>query len=76
MERNNAETKQFHDDLLSKNPGVNVTVVDAYRKLEAQLSKLGVKVKRRYSIEPPLGSNRNKLHTVGFRHNKFHNRSD
>lgn len=76
MERNSAETRQFQNDLLSRNPGVNVAVVDAYRKLEAQLSKLGVKVKRRYSIEPPLGSSRNKFHAAGFGHNKFHNRSD
>lgn len=73
METKSKRTGQFQENLLNKNPGVDVMIIDAYRKLELQLLRLGVKVKRRYSIEPPLGFDRNKLHTSGFNRNKSHN---
>ncbi len=76
MKTQSEKAERWQDDLPSKNPSVNVTIVGAYRELELQLLKLGIKVKRRYSIEPPLGFNRNKFHTLGFNRNKFHNQSD
>lgn len=65
MKKQEEKTEQSPDNLLESNPSVNASVVEAYQKLERKLSKLGVRVERHYGIEHPLGSNRNKFHTVG-----------
>ena len=41
---------------------VDRRVVDAYERLEQKLLKLGVVVKPRYSLEPPLGTNETRAH--------------
>ena len=57
--------EQSKDPLLDGNPSVNVSVVDAYQKLEQDLSELGIKVESHYGIEHPLESNRNRFHALG-----------
>ena len=49
-----------HDkqDVLDRNAGVDRTVVAAYRQLERELRQLGVEVRPRYGLEPPLGGGR------------------
>ena len=65
MKRREEKTERSAGDLLQNNPSVSPSVVEAYEKLERQLSKLGVKVERRYGIEHPLGSDRNKFSVSG-----------
>ena len=57
--------QQSKHDVMDRNPNVNVSVVDAYQKLERKLSELGIKVERHYGIEHPLESNRNKFSGLG-----------
>lgn len=48
-------------DILERNAGVDRTVVAAYagyKRLQRELKQLGVEVRPRYSLEPPLGSGR------------------
>ena len=45
-------------DSLDRNAGVDRTVVAAYKRLERELKQLGVEVRPRYTLEPPLGSGR------------------
>ena len=45
-------------DVLNRNAGVDRTVVAAYKRLERELRQLGVEVRPRYALEPPLGSGR------------------
>lgn len=49
-----------HDrrDVLDRNAGVDRTVVAAYKRLERELRQLGVEVRPRYALEPPLGGGR------------------
>lgn len=52
------ETKSPHFDkeaVLRHNAKIDRRVVAAHERLEKKLLKLGVEIKPRYSLEPPLG---------------------
>lgn len=51
-----------HDEVIGRNPKVDVVTVDGFRRLEGELAKLGVVVKPVYRIDPPLGSSRFMTH--------------
>lgn len=42
--------------VLDRNTKVDRTVVASYKRLERELKRLGVEVRPRYTLEPPLGS--------------------
>ena len=44
--------------LLRQGTKIDRQVVAAHERLERKLLKLGVEIKPRYSLEPPLGTNR------------------
>ena len=41
--------------VLTQNRGINKSTVAAHEKLERELKELGVEIKPKYSLEPPLG---------------------
>lgn len=43
------------DEVLRRNPGIDVSVVEAHERLERDLKKIGVEIKPSYNIEPPFG---------------------
>ena len=45
-------------DVLERNAKIDRAVVASYERLERKLKKLGVEVRPRYTLEPPLGSGR------------------
>ena len=45
-------------DVLEHNAGVDRAVVASYKQLERKLKQLGVEVRPRYTLDPPLGSGR------------------
>ena len=47
--------------LLRRSTKINWRVVAAHERLEQKLLKLGVEIKPRYSLEPPLGTNRTRV---------------
>ncbi len=49
-----------HDrqDVLDRNTGIDRAVVADYKRLERELKRLGVEVRPRYGLEPPLGGGR------------------
>ena len=49
-------------DVLERNAKVDRTVVASYKRLERELRQLGVEVRPRYTLEPPLGSGRPRDH--------------
>lgn len=53
-----------HDALLRRNTKIDRRVVAAHERLEKKLLKLGVEIKPRYSLEPPLGTNRTRAHNL------------
>ena len=42
--------------ILERNTKVDRAVVASYKRLERELKRLGVEVRPRYTLEPPLGS--------------------
>lgn len=42
-------------EMLSRNRGINKSTVVAHEKLERELERLGVEIKPKYNLEPPLG---------------------
>ena len=49
-------------EVLDRNPKINIDTVTAHEKLERELGKLGVEIKPSFTLEPPLGRNRTGLH--------------
>ena len=49
-------------DVLEGNAQVDRTVVASYKRLERDLRRLGIEVRPRYTLEPPLGSGRPRDH--------------
>ena len=43
------------DEVLRRNPKIDVSIVAAHERLERDLKKLGVEIKPSYNIEPPFG---------------------
>ena len=42
-------------EILRQNQRINRSTVSAHERLEEELKKLGVEIKPRYNLEPPLG---------------------
>ena len=59
---NKKKTRPVEEETLRKNPKVDTSVVAAYRRLEKKLAKLGVEVKPKYNLEPPLGQDRTRIY--------------
>ena len=51
-------------DVLERNAGVDRAVVASYKRLERELRNLGVEVRPRYTLEPPLGGGRSRGHNL------------
>ena len=60
--RNHAELTLDKRDVLERNAKVDRTVVASYKRLERDLRRLGIEVRPRYTLEPPLGSGRPRDH--------------
>ena len=43
-------------DVLDRNAGVDHSAVASYKRLKRELRQLGIEVRPRYTLEPPLGS--------------------
>ena len=43
------------EEVFRRNPGIDVSVVEAHERLERDLEKIGVEIKPSYNIEPPFG---------------------
>lgn len=50
------------EEMLRRNPGINVSVVAAHERLERDLKKLGVEIRPRYNLEPPFGRRPTRIH--------------
>ena len=48
--------------MFRRNPGIDVSVVEAHERLERDLEKIGVEIKPSYNIEPPFGRRPTRLH--------------
>lgn len=53
-----------HEAVLRQNTKIDRRVVEAHERLEKKLKKLGVEIKPRYSLEPPLGTNRTRARNL------------
>ena len=49
-------------EVLKRNPRIDKSVVQKYQELEKKLEKLGVDTKPHYTLSPPLGDSRTRLH--------------
>ena len=49
------ESIEYHNEILRRNSGIDKKLVEKQEKLENNLKKLGVDIKPKYSLEPPLG---------------------
>ena len=58
MSKNTAISPLDRKKLLNQNSNINGETVAAHEKLEQELEKLGVEIRPRFNVEPPLGSNR------------------
>jgi hypothetical protein len=52
---NKPETREYLRQVLSQSPHVSRAVIEQHQRLEERLVKLGVDVRPRYSLSPPLG---------------------
>lgn len=50
------------DEVLRRNPGIDISVVVAHERLERDLKKIGVEIKPSYNIEPPFGRRPTRIH--------------
>ena len=50
------------DEVLRRNPKIDVALVAAHERLEQQLRRLGVEIKPAYNIDPPLGQRPIRIH--------------
>ena len=62
MASNRTVTLPDRDDVLRRNPKIDVAVVAAHERLERELKKIGVEIKPRYGIEPPFGQRPTNIH--------------
>ena len=51
-------------DVLERNAGIDRAVVASYKRLKHKLRQLGVEVRPRYTLDPPLGSGRPRGHRL------------
>lgn len=54
--------ESYRQEILKRNRGINTETVAAHTKLEQALRKLGVEIKPRFNLEPPLGRNPLRTH--------------
>lgn len=50
------------EEVLRRNPKIDVSIVEAHERLERELKKFGVEIKPSYNIEPPFGRRPTRLH--------------
>ena len=50
------------EEVLRRNPKIDVSIVAAHERLEHELKKLGVEIKPSYNIEPPFGRRPTRIH--------------
>ena len=50
------------EEVLRRNPKIDVSLVASHERLERDLKKLGVEIKPRYNIEPPFGRRPTRIH--------------
>ena len=62
MERTEQKTQFDPQEALKHNPRIDKGVVQKYQALEKRLEKLGVNITPRFSLNPPLGDYRIRLH--------------
>lgn len=54
--------ESYQHEVLKRNNRINAETVAAHEKLERELQKLGVEIKPRFKLEPPLGRSRIGIH--------------
>ncbi len=59
MSEVNRYSKIERSIILSENTWINKDTVAAHERLELELKRLGVEIKPRFNLEPPLGVSRN-----------------
>ena len=52
------------EGILERNAKIDRTVVASYKRLDRELKQLGVEVRPRYTLEPPLGNGRPRDHRL------------
>ena len=62
MPRKHATSASYREEVLKRNKRINTETVAAHEKLERELQKLGVEIKPRFNLEPPLGRSRTGIH--------------
>ena len=62
MTSKRSRTPLSRDEVLRRNPGIDVDLVASHERLERELTKLGVPIKPSYNIEPPFGRHRVQIH--------------
>ena len=62
MSTKRATSESYRVEVLKRNKRINAETVAAHEKLERELQKLGVEIKPRFSLEPPLGPSRMGIH--------------
>ena len=56
------------EEVLDRNEMINRETIVAHQKLEKKLKKLGVEIKPRFNVEPPLGTDRTGCHNENVKH--------
>ena len=62
MSTQRESSELYREKVLKRNNMINTETVAAQEKLEDELRKLGVEIKPRFNIEPPLGRSRIGIH--------------
>ena len=62
MSRKRSTSASYREEVLKRNKRINTETVAAHEKLKGELLKLGVEIKPRFNIEPPLGRSRTGIH--------------
>ena len=55
-------SESYREAVLERNKGINTETVAAHEKLERELLQLGVEIKPRFNLDPPLGRSRTEIH--------------
>ena len=59
--KKNLSQKRRQDEILKKNPRIDLKLVRHQEELERELEKFGVDIKPKFRIEPPLGGTKLRL---------------
>lgn len=62
MSRKRATSTSYRENVLKRNKRINTETVAAHEKLERELQKLGVEIKPKFNLDPPLGRSRTGIH--------------